>query len=277
MKILITGCEGYVGSLVRGQLEIVNEFYSMNDYSIELEIIGLEKINDFNLKKLRSTHFDFIFHCAVIGGRSYEQNNEEIYFDNLNVFLDLLTLSSSKIIHFSSAADLDRENDIDLADPSDVLIKTPKDYFGKAKNEISKIIIDKDLGINLRVFNLFGSHRYSRYQMIDNLFKWSKTKKEIIIQNDRYFDFFFIEDLRPIIYDIITEKLEEDINLCYQKKYLISEVAEHIQKLLNTDSKIFIQSKGKSYTGSNKYLSESFRLDLLDRISFYHNSNNQIF
>lgn len=44
-----------------------------------------------------------------------------------------------------------------------------------------------------------------------------KSKKEIIIQNDRYFDFFYIEDLRPIIYDIITSKLEEDVNLCYQK------------------------------------------------------------
>jgi nucleoside-diphosphate-sugar epimerase len=215
MKILITGCDGYVGSLVQSQLEIVSEFYSMNDYSIELEILGLERINDFNLKKLRGTHFDFIFHCAVSGGRSYESNNEDVYFDNLNVFLDLLTLSSSKIIHFSSAADLDRENDIDLANPLDVLIKAPKDYFGKAKNEISKIIIDKDLGVNLRVFNLFGSNIHSRYQIIDNLFKWSKTKKEIVIQNDRYFDFFFIEDLRPIIYDIITEKLAEDVNLRY--------------------------------------------------------------
>ncbi len=104
-----------------------------------------------------------------------------------------------------------------------------------------------------------------------------KSKKEIIIQNDRYFDFFYIEDLRPIIYDIITSKLEEDVNLCYQKKYLISEVAEHILRLQNTDSKIFIQSKVKNFTGSNKYLSKPFQLDLLERISDYPNSKNQIF
>lgn len=270
MKILITGSQGYVGSLVLNQINILQKFYQMNDQSFDIEITSLEKITDFNLKRLRKSEFDFLFHCAVIGGRSFESNNEEVYYENLNLFLEILTLNVNKIIHFTSAADLDRSKGIDLVDPYEIFTRNPIDYFGKAKNEISKIILEKNLGLNLRIFNLFGSQSHHRYQFIDNIFKWSRTKKEIIIQEDRSFDFFYIEDLRPVIHEILNNNIGEDINLCYDQKYSISSVANHIISLNNSNSKIFIQNQGLPYTGSNTKIRLSvFDQDLLERISDY--------
>lgn len=116
-------------------------------------------------------------------------------------------MSFSKIIHFSNNADLDMDININLANPLVILTKYQKTILQKAKNEISKIIINKSLGINHIYFYLFGNHRQSRYQLNDNIFKWSKTNKEIVIQIDRYFDFLYGGSVRPTIHGIITDKL----------------------------------------------------------------------
>jgi len=253
INILITGSEGYTGSMILEQLNIVKSYFKMNFRDLDLIIYEIKELNRISIRKYASINFDFIFHCAVFAGRSYELNDQSVYDNNMDLFLNVNKLKFSKLIHFTSGADLDRRLDIHKCNPYEVINRNPIDAFGKVKNDICKIVIDKKLGLNIRIFNLYGHHSIIRNQFIDNILDNLKSDEPFHIQNDRYFDFFNISDLSPVIFKILKNELNEDYNLSYNKKIKISELTNYIFESFGNTKEIIINLKGKNYTGSNTY------------------------
>ena len=107
--------------------------------------------------------------------------------------------------------------------------------------------------MNIRIFNLYGHHSIIRNQFIDNILDNLKSDEPFHIQNDRYFDFFNISDLSPMIFKILKNELNEDYNLSYNKKIKISELTNYIFESFGNTKEIIINLKGKNYTGSNTY------------------------
>jgi nucleoside-diphosphate-sugar epimerase len=251
IKILVTGVEGYVGGMVYQQLEILSRYYFMNpDSSNNIYVKPLYYLDSKSLK-LIDEEFDFIFHCAVIGGRRFDKNEIDVFDSNLELFDLIKEIKSNKIIHFTSAADLDRSYEIEYAIPDKVLDSLPNDNFGLAKNFISKEIIKNKIGLNLRIFNIYGRYIENSNNFIDSIIDSCLLNNEIKLQEDRHFDIFYIENLRTILSKIISSEILSDYNLVHQKKYKISEIILFIRDYLNSNSNVKILDKGLSYTGKN--------------------------
>jgi nucleoside-diphosphate-sugar epimerase len=272
IKILVTGVEGYVGGMVYQQLEILSRYNFMNpDSSNNIYVKPLYYL-DFQSVKLIDEEFDFIFHCAVIGGRRFDNNETNLYDNNLELFNLVKKIKSKKIIHFTSAADLDRNNEIDHAIPDKVLDALPNDDFGHAKNIISKEIIKNKIGLNLRIFNIYGRYIKNSNNFIDTIIDSCLLNNNINIFEDRYFDIFYIENLRTILLKIINNEILSDYNLVHQKKYKISELILFVSNYLNSKSKLTIEKAGKNYTGVNILSIKNIDLiDPLDDLRTYIN------
>lgn len=272
IKILVTGVEGYVGGMVYQQLEILSRYYFMNpDSSNNIYVKPLYYL-DYPSVKIIDEEFDFIFHCAVIGGRRYDKNQTEIYDKNLELFSLLKEIKSKKIIHFTSAADLDRRNEINYASPEKVLDSYPNDNFGRAKNFISKEIIKNKIGLNLRIFNIYGRYIKNSNNFIDLIIDSCLLNNEINLFEDRYFDIFYIENLRSILLKIINSEILSDYNLVHQKKYKISELISFISNYLDSKSILTVEKTGKDYTGENILRIKNIDLiDPLDDLKEYIN------
>lgn len=272
IKILVTGVEGYVGGMVYQQLEILSRYYFMNpDSSNNIYVKPLYYL-DYPSVKIIDEEFDFIFHCAVIGGRRYDKNQTEIYDKNLELFSLLKEIKSKKIIHFTSAADLDRRNEINYATPEKVLDSYPNDNFGRAKNFISKEIIKNKIGLNLRIFNIYGRYIKNSNNFIDLIIDSCLLNNEINLFEDRYFDIFYIENLRSILLKIINSEILSDYNLVHQKKYKISELISFISNYVDSKSILTVEKTGKDYTGENILRIKNIDLiDPLDDLKEYIN------
>ena len=251
IKILVTGVEGYVGGMVYQQLETLSRYYFMNqDSSNNIYVKPLYYL-DYKTVKTIDLEFDFIFHCAVIGGRRFDNNEIDIYDKNLELFNLVKQIKSKKIIHFTSAADLDRSYEINHAIPEKVLDSYPSDNFGKAKNFISKEIINNKIGLNLRIFNIYGRYIKNSNNFIDTIIDSCLLNNEINLLENRNFDIFYIENLRTILLKVINCEILSDYNLVHQKKYKISEIILFISNYLDSKSTVTFEKTGKDYTGEN--------------------------
>lgn len=269
-KILVTGADGFVGNFICNILDDFERYYYMNKI-INLEIKKIYHLTE-NISEFINESYDYIFHCSVVGGRSYDSNTKDVFNENLKLFDIVSRLNFDKLVHFTSAADFCRSRPIDKFLPKEVMEINPTDYFGKSKNQISKIVLNKRLGFNIRVFNLYGNLNFNRFQFIDNAIKSAMSNKEIIINNDRYFDFFLIDDLRKVVSSIILGELNEDYNLSYKEKIKVSHIAQEIIKFTNSKSSIYIKDEGFSYTGLNEYYIEEIEnANPKNRLKFYLN------
>lgn len=106
---------------------------------------------DYPSVKIIDKEFDFIFHCAVIGGRRYDNNEKEIYDKNLELF------------------------------------------------SLLKEIIKNKIRLNLRIFNIYGRYINNSNNFIDLIIDSCLLNNEINLIEDRYFDIFYIENLRSIL------------------------------------------------------------------------------
>ena len=251
MKILLTGSLGYMGQFLHRILADLDYIAWMNNKErIEVEHINFIDENSVEKLKVRSP-YDFIFHCAVSGGRSFSLDSEKTYYENIHMYNLVSEIPHDVFIHFTSAADSDRRLSLSEISTDYFLNASPNDYFGKSKNHIS-LKVRESAGINLRVFNVFGNPGIRKNQFLDNLKYALINNINFHIENDRYFDFFYIKDLIPIIDGIIHNRFRKDFNLSYPKKYLISEVASFMKELTNSESVITVtKTSALSFTGDS--------------------------
>jgi nucleoside-diphosphate-sugar epimerase len=262
-KILVTGVEGYVGGMVYQILEILSRYNFMNpDSSNNIYVKPLYYLDYQSVNEIIDENFDFIFHCAVIGGRRFYNDEQNIYDKNIELFNLVKQIKSKRIIHFTSAADLDRSCEIDNAIPGNVLNSFPNDNFGRAKNFISKEIISNKLGLNLRIFNIYGRYLKNSNNFIDSIIDTCLLNNEIHLVEDRYFDIFYIENLRPVLQKIINNEILDDYNLVHPRKYKISELISFISNYTGSKSELSIEKTGKAYTGGN--ILRIKNIDLID-------------
>jgi GDP-L-fucose synthase len=169
-------------------------------------------------------------------------DSANVFYDNIKMFYNLLEKKHKfiKFINFSSGATYDRNTDINGQNA--ILKSNPDDFYGFSKNIIDRLILNMDNFYNIRIFNVFSENeKESRF--IKMCIKNAEQNQNIIINNDRYFDFFYVDDLIKVIeYYIHNNNLEKDIDLCYKEKYKLSEVAQMIITDKNKDTNIVINS-----------------------------------
>ena len=209
MKILVTGKNGFVGKNLSNQL------------GYEITSIGRE---DFNLTDREATnnwfkdkYFDVVIHTAIIGGSRLKKDNSEVFYQNLSMFYNLLANQDkfNQLISFGSGAELGY----------------PTDPYGLSKNIINKIIQIESKLNNIRIYGVFGKDEWDTRFIKSNIKRYI-NKEPLIIHQNKYMDFFHMEDLITLIKHYINnDNLPKVINCCYNHCVSLYDVAQIINNL----------------------------------------------
>lgn len=239
MKILITGGNGYVAQSIYDVLK--------NEHDV-----ALITRQDFDLTDTKSTnqwfqdkHFDLLIHTAVVGGNRLNPEDESIIKSNLQMWRNLLYNQSSfaQLIQFGSGAELYAKD-------------TP---YGLSKSVIAESIKTKSNFTNIRIFAVFDKNELDRRFIKANIQRYI-NKESIIIHQDKYMDFLYMDDLISIIKFSILHPTVNLINCCYQEKYKLSDIANIINSLSTYKVPIKIHSEelAPPYTGAYADLGINF-------------------
>jgi len=260
MKILITGGNGNIAKMIRQNLlsetcEIVN-----------LSRSELDVLNQFDIEKyLSKNKFDILVHTAILGGRRTKEENGDVTHKNLVMFENLIKFADKfkMIINFDSAAIYDRSTDI-LNRKETELYTIPTDYYGFSKYNIFKRSQQYSNIFNFRIFNIFHVNEEPD-RFIKKCFSSKKNGENVTIYEDKYFDFVYEDDFIKIIkhyFDNVDNQvnLQKTINICYEKKYKLSDIAKII---LDDDSKInILNNNPMNYSGDGSLL-DSLQINLI--------------
>lgn len=247
MNVLVTGSNGYIGkSIINSNIRGVVFFHGNRE---TINLFNKESIKNF----IKQNKIDSIVHCAIEGGSRLKADNANTFYNNILIFENLYYCRNylHKIINFASGAEFDRETDVNLANEEDIFVRIPKDYYGLSKNIIAKKALTINNFYNLRIFGCFDENELNS-RFIKSCILKSKQNETINIYEDKVMDFFYMQDLISIVeYTLSMPPLYKDINLSYQVKYKLSEIAQKI--IIENDSKshILIQNQnGLNYNGN---------------------------
>lgn len=157
----------------------------------------------------KNHEYDVVIHCAVIGGSRLRPDDGEVFYKNLLMFENVVVAFRGKLIYFSSGAAL-RGN-------------PPSDPYGMSKWLIDRRIETLPNAYSLRIWGCYGPGEPStRFSAV------CKKEGHVVINQDRYFDFIDVEDVRKIVREYVSCKWEMPTvcNLVYPEKLLLSQWAE---------------------------------------------------
>lgn len=255
MNILITGANGFIG-------RELTQFFSIKPFKIfctnrkTLNPLIHNQVEDF----FKSNKIDLVIHAAIEGGRRGQQEDSLTLHNNITMFNNLASFSDKYqyMFNFGSGAEFDRRENISIAKEEEVLNRLPSDYYGLSKNLITRKIIEQNENIfNLRLFGCFGA-KEEEQRLFKNTYNLLTNEHPPVIHQNKYMDYFYVQDIGKVIERIVEEpyNVPRDINLCYEKKFLLSEQIERIKCLTKTKNEVIIKNReqGLSYTGDGKRL-----------------------
>lgn len=263
MKILITGGNGNIAKIINRNLS--HKHYIVNLSRTELNVLSLEDLQTY----LDKNTFDVLVHTAILGGRRTKEENGDVTHKNLLMLENILKFSDNfkMIINFDSAAIYDRNTDI-LNRKEEELNTIPTDYYGFSKYVIYKRTLHDENVFNFRIFNIFHSHEEPD-RFIKKCFFAKTNNTTVDVIEDKWFDFVYEDDFIKIIDFYFTNVdnlcvLKKTINICYSKKYKLSDIAEII---INDKSKInILKNSVNNYSGNGELLNSlNLNLDGLEQ------------
>ncbi len=250
-KIAVLGAKGFVGSSISKHLGKRNTVIPITRHTINL--LNSAEVEYF----LKEQQFDVVINAAAV------MTDDDALADtrnNLGIFMNFHRHRKyfKKFINLASGAEYDRSANIEEAIEDTIFDYLPEDSYGFGQNIKSRIAAETPGFYNLRIFNCFGAGEPST-RIFTKLS--SDTLERVVITNDRYFDYFCIQDLCTVVEHFVnTTDLVCDVNCVYRQKYKISEVVNMFLALHNIDKEIIIESESSdNYTGSVEKLA---RFDL---------------
>jgi dTDP-4-dehydrorhamnose reductase len=175
MKVCVLGAGGFVGKhLIRNSNWVG---ITRNDLNLE-DQDEVEKYFNTNI-------YDVVIHCAVVGGSRLKKDKGDVIWKNILMFENVIKVFKGKLIYFSSGAAL-------RGTP-------PTDPYGLSKWIIDKRIDTIPNAYSLRIWGCYGENELStRFSAV------CKREGHVVIDQDRYFDFIDIEDVKKIVQEYVT-------------------------------------------------------------------------
>lgn len=255
MNILVTGSNGFIGSNV---IKLLSDNINYKLFKGNRNTINLYSTDDIE-RYIDKNKIDVVIHCAIDGGNRLEQDTYETFYKNILMYENLIKFSHKykMFINFGSGAEFDRKENISNINESEVFCVIPTDFYGLSKNIISKLSSHCPIVLNLRLFGCFYHNELSTRFIKNNINNYI-NHKSMIIHQDQYMDFFYMEDLINIIDYSLNNPIStyKDINMSYLKKYKLSDIANIINELSSHKVDINIENKISvlNYTGNGEKL-----------------------
>lgn len=253
MNILVTGANGFIGSNIIESLS--NKFNFFKGTRNNIDLYSADSIE----KYLDENQIDTVIHCAIEGGSRLKQDTSDIFYRNILIYENLIKFNHryKVFINFGSGAEFDRKHDISNVNEYDMFGVVPTDFYGLSKNIISKLSVHYCASVNLRIFGCFYHNELSTRFIKNNINKYI-NHKSMIIHQDRYMDFFYMDDLINIIEYSLNNppSTYKDINMSYLKKYKLSDITSIINDLSSYKVDVIIENEnfGLNYTGNGELL-----------------------
>ena len=269
-KILITGSNGYIA---RNLIQYLSDYELVCINRSHFDMTDFDKVHKF----FKNNFFDTVIHTCTIGGSRLQEDDQNVFINNFKMHQNIMYNHEfyNKYVSFGSGEELDKSRNIDFT--VDLQNSFPLDYYGISKNYIAKTGYTSDKFVNLRVFNVFN-HDELETRMIKYNIKNYIHGRPIVIHQDKYMDFFYIEDLAKIIIKVINRTLiQNEINCVYDKKYKLTDIANIINNLSSKKVDIIIkkESLGLSYIGKYTLSSNINYLGLVKGIQNTYSIINQ--
>jgi len=198
MKVCVLGSNGFVGN------NLLKDTNWIGVTRCELDLTDQHAVE----KHFNEHKYDVVIHCAVVGGSRLKLDDGDVAYKNILMFENVVRVFKGKLIYFSSGAAL-RGN-------------PPTDPYGLSKWVIDRRIETIPNAYSLRIWGCYGPGELpSRFSAV------CKREGHVVIDQDRYFDFIDIEDVRKIVKEYVNgNKIKKECNLVYPEKLLLSQWAE---------------------------------------------------
>jgi len=271
MKVLVTGCAGFLGYHICDELLKINNSTS---------IIGIDSINDYysqgikkkrlkdlkenknflfykidisnkkKLKKIFNDHkFEIIIHLAAQAGVRHALKDPESYLDsNIKGFLNLVdNLKTNTVKKFIFASSSSVYGEGKKFPQSEEMKPKPINIYSSTKLLNEEIIrdysnISKIKFIGLRFFTIYGSHGRPDmflFKLLKSIFK----KNSFYLNNygNHLRDFTHVDDVKMIIKKLIDKKIKtkfQIFNVCSNNPISVLKLTSDVSKITSTNPKI---------------------------------------
>ncbi|GHS97893.1 CDP-4-dehydro-6-deoxy-D-gulose 4-reductase [Planctomycetales bacterium] len=261
-KILVTGGTGFVG---RNVVPILNKKYEVIAPSrSELNLIDKSSVDDY----WRRQNFDILLHLATPRlGQNPSDRQENQFNDMVRAFFNLQACANefAKVIYTGSGAEYGKTRDITMITEERIGEVIPEDAYGFAKYIMNTVARQSANIYNLRLFGCYGPTDASG-KFIRDAIDCCLRNEPIIIRQDCYFDYLYVEDFAQIIEWFIENKPQyHDYNAVTGKPVSLSAIARLVAEKMENSNGIKILKDGwnNEYTATNeRLLAEMGKLDL---------------
>jgi len=257
-NILVTGGNSFLAKEFKEYF--CNKFNLILTDRSTLDVTDKKAVDYF----FNNNKIDYVIHTAIKGGSRLKKDSFDDFKDNINMYSNLCDNAEkyNLMFNFGSGAEFDRKRDIIRSTEEEIFKMIPEDYYGCAKNIISRDIANRNNIINIRLFGCFGKHEN------DTRFIKSSIRKcidnEDIFVDDKEMDFISATDLFFLIENYLKNDVKyKDINAVYNKKVDLFYIAQYIKQITDSKSSIFVNSQNikKNYSGDSKKI-DSLDLEL---------------
>ena len=234
MRILITGSNGYIGKSLSKNLIGYNITLLSRD---TVDLLDSDSVNKFFSDKF----FDVVIHCASVGGNRLVPDDILVYEQNVLMYQNIFNNKKcfNKLLSFGTGVEAKHQNPYSMSKGviRDSVINTPDFY-------------------NIKIFAVFDNNELERRFIMSNIIRYME-KSDIKIHQDKYMDFFFMDDLITLINHYINnEHLPKEIDCSYKEKKTLLDVSNIINSLSDYTVPISIDNNvfGDSYIGDGLFL-----------------------
>ena len=272
MKILVTGCGGFIGyhltkkllenkkNLIVG-VDNINSYYSTNLKKDRLSILKNNKnfiffklnINSKKLTPIFEKHkFKYVINLAAQAGVRHSISNPEEYFDsNIVGFFNLINLSKKyKVKHFIFASTSSVYGDAKIfPTPESANTDKPESFYAASKkcNEVIAYSYSNSFNLpctGLRFFTVYGPMGrpdMALYKFVNSIL--NKSKINVFNKGKHIRDFTYIDDVINYLLIIINKIPHKEIpfkifNIGSNRPKSLNFFVSLIRKNIGTDFKI---------------------------------------
>lgn len=212
MRVLVLGASGFIGQHVASYLASSGHDVVPLKGAKSLDLCDASAVSAFFLV---NGFFDCVVHSCAQGGRRTKEDDAGIFWNNVRMLDNVLQCSDSfkSIIHFSSGA-------------GECARHTP---YGLSKRANDALLREHDSAYNFRIFGCFGAGEADD-RFITRGLNCLRTKEELVVHQDRFFDFVYVEDLCKLVAAVVDgrDDIPRQLDAVYRTKVRLTDIASII-------------------------------------------------